>query len=116
MVNWYKKKVFFLVIELIIRQNIYPNSNLRDHLPQIDYDKIELPTMEESLPDVPPAPRPESEPDPSDQEPPERRERGGRIEVPSDPQTQEVGHGRKRSPETTKPKSIRQRVISWLPR
>ena len=87
--------------------------NMRAKPLNIDYEKDDLPGFEESLPDVPPAPKPNSfqETIPSTT-PPIR----STDEVPIPP----VPEGKRPDVETpsasTKPKSIRQRVLSWLPR
>ena len=87
--------------------------NMRAKPLDIDYKKDDLPGFEESLPDVPPAPKPKSFqiPDPSTT-PPIR----STDDVPIPP----VPEGKKPEVETpsvaAKPKSIRQRVLSWLPR
>ena len=87
--------------------------NMRTKPLDIDYEKEDLPGLEESVPDVPPAPKRDSFqlPDPSTT--PQFR---SNDDVPIPP----VPEGKKPEVETpsvsAKPKSIRQRVFGWLPR
>ena len=87
--------------------------NMRTKPLDIDYEKEDLPGLEESLPDVPPAPKPDSFQIPAPSTTPQFR---SLDDVPIPP----VPEGKKPEIETpsvsAKPKSIRQRVLSWLPR
>ena len=79
--------------------------------PEIDYDSIQLPTMEESLPDLPPEPSSET---------PTSSKLQGRIDsqdqVPNDQMAESKPRSSGGSPASAKPKSWRLRALSWLPR
>ena len=83
----------------------------------LDYDKIDLPTLEESLPDVPPAPDGTDElPGPTSSREQSRR---GQQEVDKNP-PENKGNGESRSRDSERtvslPKTFKQRLQSWLPR
>ena len=73
----------------------------------IDYDKIKLPTLDESLPDVPPAPEAEGK------QPMTNPENGK-------PDEEESGQPPNSSPSSktssSKTRTLKQRVLGWLPR
>ena len=87
--------------------------NMRTKPLDIDYEKEDLPGLEESVPDVPPAPKRDSFQLPEPSTTPQFR---SNDDVPIPP----VPEGKKPEVETpsvsAKPKSIRQRVFGWLPR
>ena len=93
--------------------------DMRNKPPVIDYDKIDLPTLEESLDAIPPSPQPDTPPDDSAPDSPQPPRPGNLDEDAPVQTTNNTSVERKGGAVTatmSKPKSLRQRVLGWLPR
>ncbi|WP_010585318.1 TolC family protein [Schlesneria paludicola] len=98
------------------KYDLKPPVNLNAKPPAVDYEGIKLPTLEESLPDVPPSPKSSPIPDSfrpkSDRDPEQRSPRETpNLDRPSDDKSSPERKASK-SPQ----KSFRQRLATWLPR
>ena len=93
--------------------------DMRNKPPVIDYDKIDLPPLEESLDAIPPSPQPDTPPDDSAPDSPQPPRPGNLDEDAPVQTTNNTSVERKGGAVTatmSKPKSLRQRVLGWLPR
>ncbi len=90
--------------------------NLNEKPPEIDYDKFRLPTLEESTPDIPPFP--DSKPDPKPVTPARAdiRSSNGRSERSPVSTSGDDGATSEPTAVPTTSRSIRKRILSWLPR
>ncbi|WP_373651443.1 TolC family protein [Schlesneria sp. DSM 10557] len=94
--------------------------DLRDKPPAIDYDKIPLPTLEESVDDVPPEPDTKDDDDAPIPAPSTDRRRSAIRVVsnteessPEESASVRRSNDRRREIESLKPKSIRARIFGW---
>ena len=90
--------------------------NLKAKPPEMDLDQIKLPTLEESLPDVPPSPRPDAAPDAFRPKPERDPDLKDKPDNPADDSPVNNAASAARKSTKTPQKSIRQRMASWLPR
>lgn len=81
----------------------------------LDYDSINLPTMEESLPDVPPSPDPDGSDELPQPAPPEPYQKGGdELEGNRSSESTTSENRRGERGKTTASNSIRKRMLGWL--